>query len=96
MVHALASLCLELETPLVAEGSRTEAERNILVDLAQTSSRVTCSRNPAPRSPCPHLAEDAFPSVIAAPAGTRIDPRSGRSCSVALAKLPVASLTQRT
>jgi EAL domain-containing protein (putative c-di-GMP-specific phosphodiesterase class I) len=33
MVHALASLCLELQTPLVAEGVETEAERNILVDL---------------------------------------------------------------
>ncbi|MGA7745103.1 MAG: EAL domain-containing protein [Polyangia bacterium] len=33
MVHALASLCLELKTPLVAEGVETEAERNILVDL---------------------------------------------------------------
>jgi len=33
MVHALASLCLELDTPLVAEGVETEAERNILVGL---------------------------------------------------------------
>ena len=33
MVHALASLCLELQTPLVAEGVETEAERNILVGL---------------------------------------------------------------
>jgi EAL domain-containing protein (putative c-di-GMP-specific phosphodiesterase class I) len=33
MVHALSTLCLELETPLVAEGVETESERNILVDL---------------------------------------------------------------
>jgi EAL domain-containing protein (putative c-di-GMP-specific phosphodiesterase class I) len=33
MVHALSTLCRELETPLVAEGVETESERNILVDL---------------------------------------------------------------
>ena len=33
MVHALASLCIELDTPMVAEGVETAAERNILVDL---------------------------------------------------------------
>ncbi len=33
MVHALASLCRELDTPLVAEGVETEAERQVLVDL---------------------------------------------------------------
>ena len=33
MVHALASLCRELETPLVAEGVETHAERDILVDI---------------------------------------------------------------
>ena len=33
MVHALTSLCRELETPLVAEGVETEAERDVLVDL---------------------------------------------------------------
>jgi EAL domain-containing protein (putative c-di-GMP-specific phosphodiesterase class I) len=33
MVQALATLCRELETPLVAEGVETEAERDILVDM---------------------------------------------------------------
>jgi EAL domain-containing protein (putative c-di-GMP-specific phosphodiesterase class I) len=33
MVHALASLCRELGTPMVAEGVETEIERDILVDL---------------------------------------------------------------
>jgi EAL domain-containing protein (putative c-di-GMP-specific phosphodiesterase class I) len=33
MVHALASLCRELGTPLVAEGVETKAELDILVDL---------------------------------------------------------------
>lgn len=33
MVHALATLCRELDTPLVAEGVETEAERQVLVDL---------------------------------------------------------------
>jgi EAL domain-containing protein (putative c-di-GMP-specific phosphodiesterase class I) len=33
MVHALASLCRELETPLVAEGVETQAELDTLVEL---------------------------------------------------------------
>ncbi len=33
MVHALASLCRELGTPLVAEGVETQAELDILIDL---------------------------------------------------------------
>ncbi|HEY5282868.1 MAG TPA: EAL domain-containing protein [Polyangia bacterium] len=33
MVHALAALCLELDTPLVAEGVETQAELDVLVDL---------------------------------------------------------------
>lgn len=33
MVHALSTLCRELETPLIAEGVETEAERDRLVEL---------------------------------------------------------------
>jgi EAL domain-containing protein (putative c-di-GMP-specific phosphodiesterase class I) len=33
MVHALAALCRELGTPLVAEGVETQAELDVLVDL---------------------------------------------------------------
>ncbi len=33
MVHALASLCRELGTPLVAEGVETQAELDVLIDL---------------------------------------------------------------
>jgi EAL domain-containing protein (putative c-di-GMP-specific phosphodiesterase class I) len=33
MVHALAALCRELETPLVAEGVETEAELGSLIEL---------------------------------------------------------------
>jgi EAL domain-containing protein (putative c-di-GMP-specific phosphodiesterase class I) len=33
MVHALASMCRELETPLVAEGVETESELKVLIEL---------------------------------------------------------------
>jgi EAL domain-containing protein (putative c-di-GMP-specific phosphodiesterase class I) len=55
MVHALASLCLELETPLVAEGVETEAERNILVDLGADLFQGYLFAKPGAPFPVPRI-----------------------------------------
>jgi FOG: EAL domain len=55
MVHALMSLCLELETPLVAEGVETEAERNILVDLGADLFQGYLFAKPGAPFPVPRI-----------------------------------------
>jgi EAL domain-containing protein (putative c-di-GMP-specific phosphodiesterase class I) len=55
MVHALASLCLELETPLVAEGVETEAERNILVGLGADLFQGYLFAKPGAPFPIPRI-----------------------------------------
>ena len=55
MVHALASLCLELETPLVAEGVETESERNTLVDLGADLFQGYLFAKPGAPFPVPRI-----------------------------------------
>jgi EAL domain-containing protein (putative c-di-GMP-specific phosphodiesterase class I) len=55
MVHALAALCLELETPLVAEGVETEAERNILVDIGADLFQGYLFAKPGAPFPVPNI-----------------------------------------
>jgi EAL domain-containing protein (putative c-di-GMP-specific phosphodiesterase class I) len=55
MVQALATLCRELETPLVAEGVETEAERDILVDLGADLLQGYLFARPGVPFPIPRL-----------------------------------------
>ena len=55
MVHALASLCLELKTPLVAEGVETEAERDILVDIGADLFQGYLFAKPGAPFPVPNI-----------------------------------------
>jgi EAL domain-containing protein (putative c-di-GMP-specific phosphodiesterase class I) len=55
MVHALAALCVELDTPLVAEGVETEAERKILVDLGADLFQGYLFAKPGAPFPVPNI-----------------------------------------
>ena len=55
MVHALASLCRDLETPLVAEGVETESERDILVDIGADLFQGYLFAKPGAPFPVPRL-----------------------------------------
>ncbi len=55
MVHALARLCRELETPLVAEGVETEAERSILVEIGADLFQGYLFAKPGAPFPVPNI-----------------------------------------
>ena len=55
MVHALASLCRDLETPLVAEGVETEAERDILVEIGADLFQGYLFAKPGAPFPVPRI-----------------------------------------